>query len=354
MQNLLTSYVFELFPVTLLALSLSVAIVRQMKKTKDRPLSLLSFPLAKILMLLMGLVLSVLTVSLHPGEVSLPVFFLLQSLLLLLYRYEFIRHLPYLTAISMLSFVSYLLLAILGTPLYMMLLAFVFVPVSSALEFALLAWYVKRYITEITLLQLMVFSETQFFKLCSVFLCFFSIQAWYLGWEWTSAVCVILYAAYCSFLLWNCSSRRRFVLSPVSVQRLGSVFGKRYGSLPDEEIEWEKGFSGIYHRLNYYFEKEKPFLNPDLSLAEVAQMLYTNKVYLGKAIKNCGHTNFKRFINHFRVKYAMDLFVKKPSLKINQLCLMSGFKTKATFTSAFSLETGESPREWCDYIRTKK
>lgn len=347
-------YVFELFSVTMLALSLSSVIVRLMKKTKNKPLSLLSFPLAKILMLLMSLIFSILIAALHLGVVALTVFLLLQSFLLLLYRYEFIRHLPYLISMSILCFVSYLLLALLGTPLSMMLLAFVFVPVSSILEYVLLSWYMRRFFTEITLLQLMVFSETQVFKFCSAYLCFFSLQAWYLGWERASAVCVILYAAYCSFLIWNCYSGRRFVLSPVSVRRLTSAFSQRYGASSDEEIEWEKGQLGIYHRLNYYFEKEKPFLNPDLSLAEVAQMLYTNKVYLGKAIKNCGHTNFKRFINRYRVKYAMEIFVKKPALKINQLCLMSGFKTKATFNSAFLLENGESPKEWCDYIRTKK
>ena len=354
MQNLLNPYVFEQFSFLMLAVIFVVVIVRLLKKARRKPVSGLSFPLTQMLMLLMGLILSVIIVCLRLSCVPLSAFLLLQSLLLLLYRYDFVRHFRFLIWIPVAGFAAYLPLAVLGTPFSMLVLVCVFVPAASVLEYLLLTRYLKRYLSDITLVHLLVFSETQFFKFCSVFLFSFSVLSWYLGWEKTSAVGIISYTAFCSFLLWNCPTGRRFVLSPASAQRLSSAFSKRYGANFEVEAEWDKGQSGIFTRLNYYFEKEKPFLNPDLNLAEVARMLYTNKVYLGRSIKNCGRTNFKRFINHYRVKYAMELFIKKPSLKVNQLCLMSGFKTKATFTSAFMLETGESPREWCDYIRSKK
>ena len=70
-------------------------------------------------------------------------------------------------------------------------------------------------------------------------------------------------------------------------------------------------------------------------------------------IKHYSNLNFKKFVNHYRVLHAQELFKSNRSLKVTQLYMMSGFKNKATFATAFHLEVGENPKEWCDYIRSK-
>lgn len=108
----------------------------------------------------------------------------------------------------------------------------------------------------------------------------------------------------------------------------------------------------IFARLLSVFEEEKPYLDPDLTIKKMALRLYTNKLYLSRSIKYNAKMHFCRFVNSYRVNYAVAEFRKNPSLRVNQLAAMSGFKTAGTFTSAFRLEMEESPTEWCKYYRS--
>jgi AraC-like DNA-binding protein len=109
----------------------------------------------------------------------------------------------------------------------------------------------------------------------------------------------------------------------------------------------------LKERLVRYFEKEKPYLNKDLSINEVSLYLYTNKTYLSKIINDNMGQNFNQFINSFRIEEVQRLFIANRNLSIQELCNMSGFGCMASFTIAFRIFLGSSPADWCKANRAQ-
>ena len=103
-----------------------------------------------------------------------------------------------------------------------------------------------------------------------------------------------------------------------------------------------------------YFETEKPYLNPRLTITEVALYLYSNKTYLSRLINDHYNNNFSQFVNYYRIQVAKELFLKDNRMTIHQLCDLSGFGSMATFTMAFRLNVGNSPAEWCKEQKIKR
>lgn len=112
----------------------------------------------------------------------------------------------------------------------------------------------------------------------------------------------------------------------------------------------------IFSRVELYFKSEEmPFCKSDLLLADVAKSVLTNKVYLSRAIHSKTGLNFCQYVNRFRVEYAKELYMKNPTLHVNELATMSGFATLTTFCSAFRAVEGMSPGDWTRvYIQNLK
>ena len=106
-------------------------------------------------------------------------------------------------------------------------------------------------------------------------------------------------------------------------------------------------FKDIYDRVLEYFETEKPFLNGDLTINDIVAVVYTNKLYISRAISQSTGRNFCQFVNYHRVMYSVECFRKNPELKIAELWPMCGFNTIVSFNMAFRLFMGENPSDWC-------
>jgi len=103
----------------------------------------------------------------------------------------------------------------------------------------------------------------------------------------------------------------------------------------------------ICENLMEYLEKEKPYLNPNIKIIDVADCLKTNKSYLSRIINSHFKKNFSQFINWYRVRDSMDLYMKDPTIDISTMASKSGFQSMTTFNTAFTRYTGMTPGEWC-------
>lgn len=115
----------------------------------------------------------------------------------------------------------------------------------------------------------------------------------------------------------------------------------------------DEQYKDIYERVVLLFEMEKPFLKGELTINDIVKVVFSNKVYISRAISHYTGRNFRQFVNYHRVMYSMELFRSRPDLKVAELSALSGFNTVVSFTMAFRLFVNETPSEWCRKERTK-
>ncbi|NID13026.1 helix-turn-helix domain-containing protein [Fibrivirga algicola] len=97
-----------------------------------------------------------------------------------------------------------------------------------------------------------------------------------------------------------------------------------------------------------FMNSEKPYLEPDLALPDLARRMHTNPVLLSQVINAGAGKNFNDFVNEYRVD-EFKRQVRDPAnahLSFLGLALDCGFNSKATFNRAFKKFTGTSPKEF--------
>ena len=110
----------------------------------------------------------------------------------------------------------------------------------------------------------------------------------------------------------------------------------------------------IYERILAYFETEKPFLDSRLTINDLVKVLYSNKLYISRAISQFTGRNFCQFVNYHRITHSMEMFRNNNNLKIHELSSGSGFNSDVSFNMAFRLFMGETPGEWCRKERNRR
>lgn len=118
-------------------------------------------------------------------------------------------------------------------------------------------------------------------------------------------------------------------------------------------LKGDDAYKELYERIVLYFEMSKPYLDGNLTINDLVKVVYSNKVYISKAICHYTGRNFRQFVNYHRIMYSMDLFRKNLELKVSDLSEKSGFNTVVSYTMAFRLFMNETPSEWCRKERSK-
>jgi AraC-like DNA-binding protein len=96
------------------------------------------------------------------------------------------------------------------------------------------------------------------------------------------------------------------------------------------------------------FEKEKIYLEADLSLADVAQKLKTNISIVSQVVNSGFDKNFNDFVNFYRIEEFKNK-INQPDyqhLTLLGIAFECGFNSKATFNRAFKKLTGEAPNDY--------
>jgi AraC-like DNA-binding protein len=101
-------------------------------------------------------------------------------------------------------------------------------------------------------------------------------------------------------------------------------------------------------KLRDYFNEEKPYLNPELTITEIAHKLNVSVKYLSQVINESLGKNFYDFINSYRIEEAKHQLIKKSGSKktVLEVLYNSGFNSKSAFNSAFKKHTGFTPTEF--------
>ena len=101
------------------------------------------------------------------------------------------------------------------------------------------------------------------------------------------------------------------------------------------------------------FRAEKPYLDPQLSLADLSEKLSVPARHLSQVINQSFDKSFFDFINSYRIQEAQQILKESGDDKLTVLEVMyeAGFNSKSSFNTAFKKETGKTPTEFRKKIR---
>lgn len=107
-----------------------------------------------------------------------------------------------------------------------------------------------------------------------------------------------------------------------------------------------QNFQKYFEMLEQFIQKEKVFLQPEVTLIEIADKLKTNPFILSKSIKHYSKEgSFYEYINKYRLLYFIDLLAKpeNDAYTILALAQKSGFTTTSTLNKYCKKITGNTP-----------
>jgi len=112
----------------------------------------------------------------------------------------------------------------------------------------------------------------------------------------------------------------------------------------------EDPFFDLSENIKKYLIKEKPFINPDFSISDIALAMQVPQNHVSYCINDIMQTKFSTLKSDLRINYAVELLSGnlKESFTIEGIAQQSGFKTRASFYNAFKEKTGMNPTDFID------
>lgn len=114
-------------------------------------------------------------------------------------------------------------------------------------------------------------------------------------------------------------------------------------------------FFDLYKRMKRYLEEEKPYLNPNFTLAQISLDLGVPQNHVSYCINSLFKTKFSKLRTSLRVEqtkiYLYDSKISK--ITIDGIAQMAGFSSRSSFYNAFKEETGITPSEYLKIIENQ-
>jgi len=150
-----------------------------------------------------------------------------------------------------------------------------------------------------------------------------------------------IFSALVMFILANLMIFKGLLHPYLFIQSQSHSYNKKYKKSPlTPELK-----TRYLNRLLDYMEKEKPYLDFNLTLSELSSTSKIPVHYLSQIINEVLDKNFYTFINEYRIKEAIKMF-SHPKCKrksITDILYEVGFNSKSTFYLFFQKITGETP-----------
>ena len=94
--------------------------------------------------------------------------------------------------------------------------------------------------------------------------------------------------------------------------------------------------------------ENKPYLNPELTINDLASMVPCNRHHLSQVLNESLNNSFYDYINYYRVEEAKQLLMNasKENYKISSIAYDAGFNSLSTFNEIFRKHTGTTPSQF--------
>ena len=104
----------------------------------------------------------------------------------------------------------------------------------------------------------------------------------------------------------------------------------------------------LFAKIDSFMKKNEPWRNAEYNLDELAKELNLNVFQVSTAINYCNKSNFKTYLNEFRLN-AIEKELKKNTngkILLKQIYLDIGFNSRVTFNRTFKNKFGKTPQEY--------
>ena len=104
----------------------------------------------------------------------------------------------------------------------------------------------------------------------------------------------------------------------------------------------------IKEELEKVMQKEKPYLDSELNLIKLSELLSVSTHHLSYVINTGFQKNFFQFVNEYRIDYAKKLLKNENANKLSILGIAyeAGFNSKTSFNTTFKKFTNQTPSEF--------
>jgi len=112
----------------------------------------------------------------------------------------------------------------------------------------------------------------------------------------------------------------------------------------------------IKERILHLFEDDQIFKNPDLLLSNLSDSLQTSNEDISQLINDEFKTDFRDFVNQYRISIAKELIVKNLNnvITLEAIAAESGFGSLNAFIRVFKLYEGITPEKYKEISRQRK
>jgi len=162
------------------------------------------------------------------------------------------------------------------------------------------------------------------------------------------------------FLALNLSFLYRFVrdrffsIQPASMNvQVEEVPSKPY---VDIELLSEEEAQSLQHKLEANLTEQQPFLNPELTLRDLAGAIGTSEKKLSYLLNQKMETSFYEFVNSYRVEEFKRVVSQPENQKLSILGVAQncGFSSKSSFYRTFKSHVGVSPSQFLKKLQQEK
>ncbi|MDG3581817.1 helix-turn-helix domain-containing protein [Galbibacter pacificus] len=104
-------------------------------------------------------------------------------------------------------------------------------------------------------------------------------------------------------------------------------------------------------QLKELMKSEKPYLNPNLNLDELASIMNISRHHASQLINEHFDRNFYEFINLYRVDEAKGMLKEGKNLNIEDIAFQCGFNNRISFYRAFKKSEGVPPTKFREHYQ---
>lgn len=113
-------------------------------------------------------------------------------------------------------------------------------------------------------------------------------------------------------------------------------------------------YDKLIDSFNQYMIKERGYLNPSLTIEEIANALNSNRTYVSKVVNLRYGMPFRDYINKLRLDYSKQLMTDEPDASLEYIASKSGFQSSTQFIRKFRETEGITPTIWKQTLMQKK